>query len=70
MGFWRMEKRGPSAKSKVTHRTLAEDTGRIRIHYACLGPTGRTIHRHHEDMVPSLAARVGQKRRCPVCAKT
>lgn len=69
MDLWRMEKRG-STKSKVTHKTLAEDPSRIRIHYACLGQNGRTIRTHHEDLPPSLAARVGPKRRCPVCAKT
>lgn len=68
MDRWRMEKRG-TAKSTVTGRTYSPDGSRIRIHYACRGAEGRSIRTHHEDLPPSLAARVGQKRRCPMCAK-
>lgn len=70
MGFWRMEKRG-STKSEVTNRTLTQDGTRVRIHLACVKTAENTVHRfyHYEDLPPSVAARVGQKRRCPTCAK-
>lgn len=69
MDFWRMEKRGPSSKSAVTGKTLTQDGARVRIHYACLSASGKTIRSHYEDLPPSLAARVGQNRSCPMCAK-
>lgn len=71
MDFWRMEKRGPSSKSAVTGKTPTQDGARVRIHLACCRQFGQAVHRyyHYEDLPPSLAARVGPRRRCPVCAK-
>lgn len=69
MDLWRTDARGASAKSKVTRKLFSADGTRVRIHYACRGANGRTIRTHHEDLPPSLAARVGQKRHCPMCAK-
>lgn len=69
MDFWRLEKRGPSRKSAVVRQEWRSD-GKFRIHYACLRPNGKTVLSHHEDLPPSLAIRVGPKRRCPVCTKS
>lgn len=69
MDFWRLEKRGPSGKSVVDGKCWTGD-GKVRVHYVCRSATGKTIRSHHEDLPPSLAARVGQRRRCPVCSKT
>lgn len=67
--LWILEKRGTSDRSTVASKAPSPvGDGTVRVRYECRGRTGKTIRTHFEDMVPSLAARVGKKRRCPMCA--
>lgn len=56
MALYQKDRRGPSGLQRVVSK--APEGRRIRVTLAC---------GHHEDLPPSLARELGQRRHCPSC---